>query len=143
MIANVDPSSSAIARPPFPQHLSPAVPRVWRVDKHFGRNLVRGRVDSICANFVNRCSALEYAGSPQRAATKLFETHAWSAGRSVNQDHVGKGHTSWAVKWVGLGLRRLVVLDCRLYTPKRRQVLYKLCDGTGPLDTTIRVLSRK
>jgi hypothetical protein len=100
-------------------------------------------LNSICANFANRCSALECAGSPQRAATEYFETHAWSAGRCVNRNHVGKGHTSWAERWVGVGSQGFVVLGCGVYTPKSRQFLYRSSDTTDCLDTAIHVLPRK
>lgn len=81
--------------------------------------------DTIYDGFANRCSALEYASSPQRAATELFGTHAWFTGQGVNRNHVGKGRTSSAERWRGLGSRRFVVLGCGPYTPKRRQFLYK------------------
>jgi hypothetical protein len=97
-------------------------------------------LNSICAIFVIGCSALQRAGSPQRAATELFETHAWFAGPCGYRNHVGN---SWDARCVGVGSRRFVLPGCGLYTPTRRQFLYRSSDATDSLNTAIRVRSRK
>jgi hypothetical protein len=105
---------------------SPPVPQRYRAFEERastgGGSRAKVDPDTIYNRFANRCSALEHAGSPQRAATGLFGTHAWFAGQGVNQHHVGKGHTSRAAKMARSRIAKVCCAGLRTVHPQTQTV---------------------